>query len=108
MARPRSLGAIAAEGDHLKTLEALRDRLARKIDSPKTSPRDFAALTRQLTSVLADIAAQKRIQRLQSDEGSAGAAETPAEPTAESGGTGLDEFTRRLADKRGSAAAATG
>ncbi|NKW17067.1 hypothetical protein GS940_02135 [Rhodococcus hoagii] len=107
MARPRSLGAIAADGDHLKTLEALRDRLARKIDSPKTSPRDLAALTRQFTSVLADIAAQKRIQRLQSDEGSAGAAETP-EPIAESGGTGLDEFTRRLADKRGSAAAATG
>lgn len=108
MARPRSLGAIAAEGDHLKTLEALRDRLARKIDSPKTSPRDFAALTRQLTSVLADIATQKRIQQLQVGNGSEGAAGTPAESPAESGGTGLDEFTRRLADKRGSAAAASG
>lgn len=108
MARPRSLGTIAAEGDRLRTLEGLRDRLARKIDSPKTSPRDMAALSRQLTAVLADIDALKRTQRLQPGEASGGAPETPAEPTADSGGTGLDEFTRRLADKRGSAATATG
>lgn len=51
-----SLADVAATGDRLRTLEALRDRLARDIDDPETPARDRASLARQLTAVLAEIA----------------------------------------------------
>lgn len=47
------LGDIASEGDRVKTLEALRDRLARQIDD--CEPRDLAPLARRLEAVLAEI-----------------------------------------------------
>ena len=46
---------VAAEGDQLNTLIALRDRLAHELDVTR-SARDVAALSRQLTEVLALIA----------------------------------------------------
>lgn len=49
-----SLEATARDGDRLRTLRALRDRLAREIDETR-SARDVAALSRQLTEVLAEI-----------------------------------------------------
>lgn len=45
----------AAKGDQLDTLIALRDRLAHELDVTR-SARDVAALSRQLTEVLALIA----------------------------------------------------
>lgn len=45
----------AATGDQLDTLRALRDRLAEELDRT-VSARDAAALSRQLTEVLARIA----------------------------------------------------
>lgn len=51
-----SVASVAATGDRIKTLVALRDRLAQDIDNPKTSPRDRAALSRQFTAVLDQIA----------------------------------------------------
>lgn len=49
-----SLARVASAGDRLKTLEALRDRIAEEIDRTR-SARDVAALSRQLTDVLAQI-----------------------------------------------------
>lgn len=45
----------AASGDRLETLKALRDTLAGRIDGCE-SGRDLAALSRQMTLVLAEIA----------------------------------------------------
>lgn len=50
-----SLSEAAATGRRLDTLEQLRDVLARQIESTD-SGRDVAALSRQLTLVLAEIA----------------------------------------------------
>lgn len=49
-----SLASAASGGDRLGTLRALRDRIAREIDTTQ-SARDVAALSRQLTDVLAQI-----------------------------------------------------
>jgi hypothetical protein len=46
---------VAVTGDHLATLRALRDTVAAAIDSTG-SARDLAALSRQLTDILARIA----------------------------------------------------
>ncbi|MDV8066400.1 hypothetical protein R4P64_07775 [Rhodococcus sp. IEGM 1366] len=83
MARPRSLAVIAAEGDQLKTLEALRDKLARRLDSPKTAPRDFAALTRHFVQVGKEIESLK--VRAATAKNSAGIADesTCANPVAD-------------------------
>jgi hypothetical protein len=48
------IGEIAKQGDRLKTLEALRDRLAEEIDKGP-EPRDLAALSSRLEKVLAEI-----------------------------------------------------
>ena len=50
-----SLENIAMEENTLKTLKALRNRVAQSIDST-TSARDVASLSRQLTQILHDIA----------------------------------------------------
>jgi hypothetical protein len=55
MGRPRSLPTVAATGDRLATLEALRQRLARQVDT--CEDRDLAGLSLRLTDVLAQIAA---------------------------------------------------
>jgi len=65
----------AASGDRLRTLRALRDRLADEIDVCD-SPRDLAPLTRELSRVMAEIDAL-------------------APP--ESKGTPLDELAKRRA-----------
>ena len=49
-----SLAEIAAQGDRLKTLEALRDRLAADLDA--APPTVSAQLAAQLTKVLAAVA----------------------------------------------------
>lgn len=48
------LADVAARGDRLETLRALRDRLAREIDLT-ASARDVAALSNRLTDVLEQI-----------------------------------------------------
>lgn len=50
-----SLSEIAKTGDRAETLRALRDRLAEEIEQTN-SGRDLAALSRQLTEVLSQIA----------------------------------------------------
>ncbi len=54
----KDLAVVAATGDRLATLEALRDRLAAKLDAyqePRDTPRDMAVLALRLTDVLAQI-----------------------------------------------------
>jgi hypothetical protein len=80
MARPRSLPTVAAHGDRLDTLRALRDRLAREIHQ-SGSARDVAALSRQLRETLAEV------DRL------------GAKTTITQEDTTFDELSRRRADR---------
>lgn len=57
--RRRSVGSVAAEGDQLATLRALRDRLGAELDLGP-HPREVAALTARLTDVLDRIAALEK------------------------------------------------
>lgn len=50
----QTLADVASGGDRLKTLEALRDRLASEIDLTE-SARDVASLSARLTDVLVQI-----------------------------------------------------
>jgi hypothetical protein len=74
------LTAVAASGDRLDTLRALRDTLASAIDATE-SARDLAALSRQLTDVLEQVAECEK------------AAPKPK-------GTPLDELATRRAARR--------
>lgn len=58
---------VASLGDHLKTLEALRDRLAGAIDAT-TSARDVAMLSSRLTVVMELIGEQVPKSRTPLDE----------------------------------------
>jgi hypothetical protein len=51
---PKKLAAVTAAGDRRASLEALRQKLAAAIDEVPPA-RDLAALSRQLTSVMAEI-----------------------------------------------------
>lgn len=103
MARPRSLATIAGEGDQLKTLEALRDKIARKLDSPKTAPRDFAALTRHFVQVGKEIEALK--VRAATAKNSAGMADehesaNPVSDAPDVSKTPIQELSDSVAKKR--------
>lgn len=50
-----SLESIAKEDNRLETLKALRNRIAKSIDTT-TSAREVASLSRNMTNVLRDIA----------------------------------------------------
>ena len=84
MSRSESLSAVAETGDRPATLRALRDVLARQIETCNSS-RDVAALSRQLTDVLNQLASLP----------------APAE------GTPLDELKKRRVDRRAGAAGKT-
>ena len=75
-----SVSEAARSGSRLDALIALRDRLAAEIDACESS-RDVAALSRQFTDVLTAIELVK--------------AGVPEEK-----GTALDEFSKRLAERR--------
>lgn len=49
------VSTAVSTGDRRQALIALRDRLAQDIDNGETLPRDRAAITKQLQSVLAEI-----------------------------------------------------
>lgn len=51
-----TLAGVAATGDRLETLRALRNTLAAAMSARDVAARDLAALSRQLTLVLAEIA----------------------------------------------------
>ena len=50
-----NVSKAVASGDRRQALVALRDRLAADIDDTDTLPRDRAAITKQLQSVLSEI-----------------------------------------------------
>lgn len=82
MDAPAGLVAAALSGDRVATLRALRDRIAKEIETAEQS-RDVAALARQLTLILGEIATLA--------------------PPAQKKGTPLDELRERRA-ARGPAA----
>ena len=55
MTKKNAISSAAQKGDHVATLQALRDRLAVAIDDEDTPPRDLAALSRQLTQVMREL-----------------------------------------------------
>jgi hypothetical protein len=65
--QPISVAFAAESGDTLAALKALRDKLAREIDSCG-SKRDLAPLSRQLATVLADIEAFRPPRTSKRDE----------------------------------------
>ena len=80
-----SLQDVAGTGQYLRTLEALRDRVAAFIDITD-SARDLAALSQRLLDVTAAIEAVRKAQPDQK-------------------GTPLDELARRRADRESPAGA---
>ena len=56
-AKPMSVTAAAAAGDHRALLVAMRDRVAKDVENPNTSTRDLAALTRRLMEISKEIEA---------------------------------------------------
>lgn len=101
--RPRSLATIAGEGDRLKTLEALRDKLARSIDKPGISARDLASLTRHFVLITGEIESLK--VREAAGKNSAGMAddnddENPAENVSSAPLTPMQELSAGVAAKR--------
>lgn len=82
--RAGSIAEAAASGDHLQTLRAMRDRLARSVDAC-ASPRELAPLNRQLLDVL---------RQIYEAEGK-GSSPAPAQK-----GTPLDELNRRRAARQ--------
>ena len=49
--------AAAVRGDERELLEAMRDRVARELDSDALAARDLAALTKRLREIVAEIKA---------------------------------------------------
>lgn len=84
-AQPQATVVASAEaGDHRALLIAMRSRLARAVDDPKTAPRDLAALTRRLMEVAKEIAAL--------DEAAAAAVDHGVEAEGGHGDEGDDEW----------------
>lgn len=59
---PELLEPVVQSGDRIASLEALRNKLANAIDLCE-SARDIAALSRQLTEVIAQIADLRPVQK---------------------------------------------
>lgn len=55
MSKTLNVSEAVSSGDRRQALVALRDRLAADIDDTDTLPRDRAAITKQLQSVLSEI-----------------------------------------------------
>jgi hypothetical protein len=53
--RKQGLAAVAATGNRRASLEALRDLLAKAMQDTSVAARDLAALSRQLTQVMAEL-----------------------------------------------------
>lgn len=63
-----AVAEAAASGDTLKILIAMRDRIARSIDDPKTPARDLAALTKRLADTVREIKVLEEQQGGDSDD----------------------------------------
>lgn len=61
-ASPRSVSSAAKGGSQRELLEAMRDRIAKTLDSPETPPRDLASLSKRLIEIT------KELESFRSDE----------------------------------------
>lgn len=64
--KQKSVTEAAKSGTRRELLVAMRDRVAKAVESPDTLPRDLAALTRRLTDIV------KEIEAIDAREGDAG------------------------------------
>lgn len=67
-ARPTTVTEAAENGTPLDELKAIRSVISRAIDSPNTSPRDLAALTRRQLEVSREIRALEEQATRKSEE----------------------------------------
>lgn len=56
-AKPLTITEAASEGSHRQLLVAMRDRIAKTVESPDCPPRDLASLSRRLMEIAKDIEA---------------------------------------------------
>lgn len=70
-----SIIEAAAKGDDLALMEAMRDRIARTVQSEDCPPRDLASLTRRLD----DIAKQIKALKMEAEEAARSESEAPDE-----------------------------
>lgn len=54
---PKSITQAASQGTHRELLAAMRDRIAKSVESPECPPRDLAALSRRLMEIAKEITA---------------------------------------------------
>lgn len=52
---PKTVTLAASDGSHRELLVAMRDRIAKAVESPECPPRDLAALSRRLMEIAKDI-----------------------------------------------------
>ena len=57
--KPKTLLEAVASGDYLAELKATHERIARTVNSPETSPRDLASLTRRQLEISKEIRAME-------------------------------------------------
>lgn len=76
--RPKSITEAASSGDHLALLEAMRDRIAKTVQSEDCPPRDLASLTRRLDDIARQIKALKLEEKVEGDAGAVSAEEFDA------------------------------
>ena len=68
---PKSVTQAAESGTRRELLVAVRDRIAKSIESPECPPRDLAALTRRLMEIAKDIEAIDLAAKQEAEKGGA-------------------------------------
>lgn len=67
--RNQTIIEAAKSGDHLALLEAMRDRIAKTVQSEDCPPRDLASLSRRLDDIARQIKALKLEENVEADAG---------------------------------------
>ena len=75
--RPMTVASAAADGSRRDLLVAMRTRIARAVQATETSPRDLAALSRQLLEIV------KELEALDAADGTDDIGDAAATPDAE-------------------------
>lgn len=73
---PKSVTEAASKGSHRELLVAMRDRIAKTVESPDCPPRDLASLSRRLMEIAKDIEALDQAD--EQEEGTRGPVEDEA------------------------------
>mgnify|MGYP000922084086 FL=1 len=67
-ASPRSVSSAAKGGSQRELLEAMRDRIAKTLDSPETPPRDLASLSKRLIEITKELESFRSAEEKEMDD----------------------------------------